>query len=497
MKTHYCSILFLFVLLLSGCSSKKTAAPVTVSPVGAAKVIGIEILRLATEPVQVRVLIRGELPDGCTTIQKIVGGKSGDDFQYSLTLARPPDAACSPGAVPFERLVPLDVQGLPAGRYTVTVEGVQEAFDLTPPVSPATQVAASLQATPAPVQTAAPAATEAAPPEATTPEASQTSEASTGGEAQVPQTATAMEEPAPTQESAGPSEPAAPPSESPPAVPVEQPAGCADRAAFYGDVSIPDDTVLRQGEVFTKTWRVRNEGSCAWGEGYSLVFAGGDMMNGPLSSTLPQVQPGENDDVSVVLTAPSGGGAHTGKWQFQNAAGQRFGVGTSGQDTIWVQVRVSFVTSDSTPGTGEVTGCDAQGNPDIEAKVLQLMNAARVENGLDPLALQDSLTAAAREHSLDMACQNFTDHTGSDGSRPKDRVARQGYSYSRVLENIYYGFLSYQGDADGAFAWWKDSATHWNNILDPDVTEVGIGYAYTTHSTYDSYYTVNFAAPGE
>ena len=45
--------------------------------------------------------------------------------------------------------------------------------------------------------------------------------------------------------------------------------------AFEGDITIPDGSVLEAGLNFTKTWKIRNTGSCTWDEGFSLVYIGG------------------------------------------------------------------------------------------------------------------------------------------------------------------------------------------------------------------------------
>ncbi|RLC66117.1 MAG: hypothetical protein DRH97_07000 [Chloroflexi bacterium] len=60
-----------------------------------------------------------------------------------------------------------------------------------------------------------------------------------------------------------------------------------DRAAYVKDVTIPDGTDLAPGDNFTKTWRLKNTGTCTWTSGYSLVFDHGDSMGGPALSNLP------------------------------------------------------------------------------------------------------------------------------------------------------------------------------------------------------------------
>ncbi len=126
--------------------------------------------------------------------------------------------------------------------------------------------------------------------------------------------------------------------------------GCFDRALFVADVSIPDDTPLAAGQAFTKTWRLRNNGTCGWTADYALVFAGGDGMGGAAATRLGQaVPPGGEIDLSVGLVAPTGSGAYRGVWMLQNPEGRSFGIGPSGSLPFWVQIQVG---SEITPPSG-------------------------------------------------------------------------------------------------------------------------------------------------
>ena len=40
---------------------------------------------------------------------------------------------------------------------------------------------------------------------------------------------------------------------------------------FLSDVTIPDNTEMTPGDQFTKTWRVKNSGSCVWDAGFKLL----------------------------------------------------------------------------------------------------------------------------------------------------------------------------------------------------------------------------------
>ncbi len=115
-----------------------------------------------------------------------------------------------------------------------------------------------------------------------------------------------------------------------------------DRASFIKDMTIPDGTELDPGEDFTKTWRLRNDGSCTWSSSYSLVFDNGDSMGGPASQQLTSgtVPPGETVDISVDLTAPNNPGTFRGNWKLRNNAGVVFGVGNSGDGVFYVEIDV-------------------------------------------------------------------------------------------------------------------------------------------------------------
>jgi len=108
-----------------------------------------------------------------------------------------------------------------------------------------------------------------------------------------------------------------------------------------GDVTIVDDTVFHYGEPLTKTWRIRNIGTCTWSTSYRLILAGGDKFAGPTAVALPTVvAPDQTVDVSVTLTAPGSPGEYQSFWQLQAADGSVFGVGGPANGWVWVKIRV-------------------------------------------------------------------------------------------------------------------------------------------------------------
>ena len=108
-----------------------------------------------------------------------------------------------------------------------------------------------------------------------------------------------------------------------------------DSLEFVADITIPDDTNMAPGQDFLKTWRVKNTGSCPWGEGYELVYADyANDMDGQPQPLTEVVQPGQEVEISVQFTAPSEIGNYLSAWQMENPAGVTF------EEIIFVRIIV-------------------------------------------------------------------------------------------------------------------------------------------------------------
>jgi uncharacterized protein YkwD len=105
------------------------------------------------------------------------------------------------------------------------------------------------------------------------------------------------------------------------------------------------------------------------------------------------------------------------------------------------------------------------------AEVVVLTNRERAEAGCRALTVDDRLSAAAQGHSEDMAEQGFFSHTSLDGRDFVDRIRATGYP-SPGAENIARG----QTSAREVMADWMDSPGHRRNILDCELTEIGVGF---------------------
>jgi len=279
------------------------------------------------------------------------------------------------------------------------------------------------------------------------------------------------------------------------------PSDCKVQAVLLEDVTIPDDTRLSAGEEFTKTWRFKNTGTCHW-SGYTINFLTGDRMGAPDSAPIPDTLAGDTVDVSLDLTAPTADGSYSGYFTLKDNEGESIDIGT--EKTFWLKIIVgdpatvptssSGGSSSSGSTSGNITtstgNCAYSGNTGYTSQIESLINAERQKNDLSALTIKSALTTAAQNHAADMACNSMLSHTGSDGSYVHTRIVRAGYTPSYSEEIIYAG-----GSPQTAFNWWMSDKLHRDAILSTQSTEMGIGYAYLSSSTYGGYFTVDFASP--
>jgi inhibitor of cysteine peptidase len=90
-----------------------------------------EPMFLESFPLQVRILVTGSLPDGCTTVYRTESTRKEDQFTVRIFTLRERDAMCTQALVPFDVSVPLDVYGLSAGTYRVMVYDFSTEFTFT------------------------------------------------------------------------------------------------------------------------------------------------------------------------------------------------------------------------------------------------------------------------------------------------------------------------------------------------------------------------------
>lgn len=132
--------------------------------------------------------------------------------------------------------------------------------------------------------------------------------------------------------------------------------------------------------------------------------------------------------------------------------------------------------STATEGAAVSVSQAPAGLSDWQSLLLTQFNQQRAERGLAALHWSSELAAAAQAHAEDLAGRGWGSHTGSDGARLRERLARVGYWADWASEN-----WANSRSAQHAFdMWWYEPPgydPHRQNILGPNFTELGIGVA--------------------
>lgn len=137
-------------------------------------------------------------------------------------------------------------------------------------------------------------------------------------------------------------------------------------------------------------------------------------------------------------------------------------------------------------------------SPAFEQQVLTLVNNHRASGAtcggtaypaVSPLSMDSNLRTAARDHSADMAANDYFSHTSLDGRTFSDRIFDAGYTGGSPLgENIAAG----QSSPQSVVSSWMGSTGHCQNIMRAGFEDIGVGYAFVGGSTYGHYWTQSF-----
>ena len=126
----------------------------------------------------------------------------------------------------------------------------------------------------------------------------------------------------------------------------------------------------------------------------------------------------------------------------------------------------------------------------FENDLVAQVNQFRASRGLSTLVVSDTLTAAAKWMSTDMAVEDYFAHTSLDGRTPTQRMADAGYPASTTWtgEDLAAGYTSARDVLSG----WIDSPTHYAVLTNPVYRAIGVGRSYSVSSTYQWYWDADF-----
>lgn len=116
-----------------------------------------------------------------------------------------------------------------------------------------------------------------------------------------------------------------------------------------------------------------------------------------------------------------------------------------------------------------------------------IISAFRRENGLGPVTVDPELNRFAQAHARNMAAYNMMGHDVGASFSERRRTLRARI----VVENVGAAY----NNVSEAFASWRDSPSHRANMLDPDMTRMGVGAVPTSDGFYKSFWALVMASP--
>jgi uncharacterized protein YkwD len=128
----------------------------------------------------------------------------------------------------------------------------------------------------------------------------------------------------------------------------------------------------------------------------------------------------------------------------------------------------------------------------VDAKAAaSMISGYRRNNGLNVVALDDTLMRMAEQQARAMASKNRFEH---DAAGPfAQRIKKSGYDAKVAVENIGAGYHTLAE----AFSGWRDSPPHRANMLRSGVTKMGIAAAYAPGTKYKVFWSLILAAPDD
>jgi uncharacterized protein YkwD len=108
--------------------------------------------------------------------------------------------------------------------------------------------------------------------------------------------------------------------------------------------------------------------------------------------------------------------------------------------------------------------------PDLEARMLDMVNAERSGQGLQPLKPDPEMTEVARAHSSDMFARGYFSHITPENQTPFDRMRQARVRFLVAGEN-----LALAQSLAGAHQGLMNSPGHKANVLRPQFGRLGIG----------------------
>jgi hypothetical protein len=213
--------------------------------------------------------------------------------------------------------------------------------------------------------------------------------------------------------------------------PTGQTSSC-DIGGFVKDVTIPDGTNVSAGQKFTKTWEIKNNGTCTWNKNYTVVFYGGTQLAADTiyNFTDTDIEPGENVQISVEMTAPTTTGEYISYWILRNDLGQNYFVDGS---SIYVEIIVGTAKTATPTAT---VGPTATTNPFPTLTLTAAPTTGTAGTALNYSATATSANGASLTDSISWMSSDGQSATG--GNAPFTFATAGSYTVTATVTDNGY-----------------------------------------------------------
>jgi len=248
--------------------------------------------------------------------------------------------------------------------------------------------------------------------------------------------------------------------------PTDIPVPCDQAAAGHPiDVTVSDGTHMKPGEVFSKTWRLENVGTCAWTTDYTVVWFSGVKLGVVTEKPFTgPVEPGKIVDITIDMVSPDQPGMYQSNWKLRNAKGVLLGIGPNGDAPFWARIEVvaentptPTINPTILPTPKDLVSGVILMEPDDEMDLdLGILNSGQKNDiiyqiNLDNLPVVTPLNGAR----LAQFGKQVPEQSGCDSENPSDKPVQ----LTNLVDGIYICYWTGQGLPGYAHLLTTDTAT--------------------------------------
>ncbi len=147
---------------------------------------------------------------------------------------------------------------------------------------------------------------------------------------------------------------------------------CTYDAEFIRDVTIPANTEIEAGKSISKTWQVRNTGSCDWTDNVHLEYVSGDKFSEDFEVTTSEANANETSNVNLSIKAPTTIGTYQSVWKLFTDDGKEFG------DPLSLEIKVKAAAN--TPDPADLIITEVRTEPTEVRKGVQFTIFVKIKN---------------------------------------------------------------------------------------------------------------------